>query len=205
MGKACSGRPSNQRTMEQSQMTVAATSKRDSWVNRAWYVQPETANRLKSYVNRQQENGINIDASDVVNEALAAFLSNNAATPSEPASELADLVDLVVSLKNDIEELQKWRKSQVATEEQWVEDLRLKIKRAHGRGWVIRAMAKTKLNPDGRCQLTRIAENRKRTSVILPLSWIESESKAIFEIVDHICTMHKQKGLSLQDALKSYW
>jgi hypothetical protein len=191
--------------MEQSQMTVAATSKRDSWVNRAWYVQPETANRLKSYVNRQQENGINIDASDVVNEALAAFLSNNAATPSEPASELADLVDLVVSLKNDIEELQKWRKSQVATEEQWVEDLRLKIKRAHGRGWVIRAMAKTKLNPDGRCQLTRIAENRKRTSVILPLSWIESESKAIFEIVDHICTMHKQKGLSLQDALKSYW
>jgi hypothetical protein len=191
--------------MEQNQMTVAATSKRDSWVNRAWYVHPETANRLKSYVNRQQENGINIDASDVVNEVLAAFLSNNVATPSESASELADLVDLVVSLKDDVEELQKWRKSQVATEEQWVEDLRLKIKRAHGRGWVIRAMAKTKLNPDGRCQLTRIAENRKRTSVILPLSWIESESKAIFEIVDHICTMHKQKGLSLQDALKSYW
>jgi hypothetical protein len=191
--------------MEQSQMTVAATSKRDSWVNRAWYVQPETANRLKSYVNRQQENGINIDASDVVNEALAAFLSNNVATPSESASELADLVDLVISLKDDVEELQKWRKSQVATEDQWVEDLRLKIKRAHGRGWIIRAMAKTKLNPDGRCQLTRIAENRKRTSVILPLSWIESESKAIFEIVDHICTMHKQKGLSLQHALKSYW
>ena len=185
-------------------MTTAASSKRDSWVNRAWYVQPETANRLKSYVNRKQENGINIDASDVVNEALAAFLSNNATTANESASELADLVDLVVSLKNDVEELQKWRKSQTPGEEQWVEDLRLKIKRAHGRGWIIRAMAKTKLNPDGRCQLTRIAENRKRTSIILPLSWKESESNRIFELVDYICAMYKQKGLSLQDALKSY-
>mgnify|MGYP001547377585 CR=1 FL=1 len=184
-------------------MTVAITSKRDSWVNRAWYVNPETANRLKSYVNRQQENGATIDASDVVNEALVTFLNNNCISSNEPASELSDLVDLVVSLKAEVQELQKWRKSQIPGEKKWVEDLRLKIKRAHGRGWTIRATAGTKLNPDGRCQLTRIAENRKRTSVILPFNWKESESAAIFKIVDCICTMHVKEGLSLQDAFKS--
>jgi predicted transcriptional regulator len=118
-------------------------------------------------------------------------------------NELSDLVDLVVSLKAEVEELQKWRKSQIPGEKKWVEDLRLKIKRAHGRGWTIRATAGTKLNPDGKCQLTRIAENRKRTSVILPLNWKEDESTAIFEIVNCICTMHVKQGLSLQDAFKS--
>jgi len=184
-------------------VTVATISKRDSWVNRAWYVHPETANRLKSYVNRQQEKGASIDASDVVNEALLAFLNNNDISLSESASELSDLVDLVVSLKSEVEELQKWRKSQIPGEKKWVEDLRVKIKRAHGRGWTIRATAGTKLNPDGRCQLTRISENRKRTSVILPLNWKEGESAAIFKIVDCICTMHIKQGLSLQDAFKS--
>ncbi|MCP9911332.1 hypothetical protein KBZ15_15665, partial [Cyanobium sp. BA20m-p-22] len=28
-------------------------SKRSSWTMRAWYVQPETASRLRAYVNRQ--------------------------------------------------------------------------------------------------------------------------------------------------------
>jgi len=185
-------------------MTVPTISKRDSWINRAWYVNPETANRLKSYINRQQEKGASIDASDVVNEALLAFLNNNDTLLSESASELSDLVDLVVSLKSEVEELQKWRKSQIPGEKKWVEDLRVKIKRAHGRGWTIRATAGTKLNPDGKCQLTRIAENRKRTSVILPLNWKEDESTAIFKIVNCICTMHVKQGLSLQDALRSY-
>ena len=194
-------------------MTASTTSKRGTWKACAFYLLPETKKRLDHYLLRLKLDDLEstIDQSDIVNEALLLWLDskeNNDSKAIKSASdenEFADLVELVVSLKDDIEELQKWRKSQTATEEQWVEDLRLKIKRAHGRGWVIRAMAKTKLNPDGKCQLTRIAENRKRTSVILPLSWIESESKAIFEIVDHICTMHKQKGLSLQDALKSYW
>jgi hypothetical protein len=41
---------------------------------RAWYVQPETASRLRAYVNRQQESGTSIDASDVVDQALTAWL-----------------------------------------------------------------------------------------------------------------------------------
>lgn len=49
-------------------------SKRSSWKMRAWYVQPETANRLRAYVNRQQETGSTIDASDVVDQAIAAWL-----------------------------------------------------------------------------------------------------------------------------------
>ncbi|MCP9776203.1 hypothetical protein [Cyanobium sp. WAJ14-Wanaka] len=50
------------------------TSKRSTWKMRAWYVQPETASRLRAYVNRQQENGSSIDASGVVNEAIAMWL-----------------------------------------------------------------------------------------------------------------------------------
>jgi len=49
-------------------------SKRSTWKMRAWYVQPETANRLRAYVNRQQESGASIDASDVVDQAIAAWL-----------------------------------------------------------------------------------------------------------------------------------
>lgn len=49
-------------------------SKRSTWKMRAWYVQPETASRLRAYVNRQQEAGSSIDASDVVDQAIAAWL-----------------------------------------------------------------------------------------------------------------------------------
>jgi len=193
-------------------MTTATTSKRATWKACAFYLLPETKTRLDHYLLRLKLDDLDstVDQSDIVHEALLLWLDakenngSNAAKGASDKNELADLVELVVSLKDDVEELQKWRKSQVPGEEQWVEDLRLKIKRAHGRGWIIRAMAKTKLNPDGRCQLTRIAENRKRTSIILPLSWKESESNRIFELVDYICAMYKQKGLSLQDALKSY-
>ncbi len=52
----------------------ATTSKRSSWKMRAWYVQPETASRLRAYVNRQQESGTSIDASEVVDQAIAAWL-----------------------------------------------------------------------------------------------------------------------------------
>jgi hypothetical protein len=52
----------------------ATTSKRSTWKMRAWYVQPETASRLRAYVNRQQETGSSIDASDVVDQALTAWL-----------------------------------------------------------------------------------------------------------------------------------
>lgn len=52
----------------------ATTSKRSTWKMRAWYVQPATASRLRAYVNRQQETGSSIDASDVVDQAIAAWL-----------------------------------------------------------------------------------------------------------------------------------
>ena len=54
-------------------------SKRSSWKMRAWYVQPETASRLRAYVNRQQESGTSIDASDVVDQAIAAWLDQQGA------------------------------------------------------------------------------------------------------------------------------
>ena len=56
-----------------------ATSKRSTWKMRAWYVQPETASRLRAYVNRQQENGTSIDASEVVDQAIAAWLDQQGA------------------------------------------------------------------------------------------------------------------------------
>jgi len=52
----------------------SGTSKRSTWKMRAWYVQPETASRLRAYVNRQQESGTSIDASEVVDQAIAAWL-----------------------------------------------------------------------------------------------------------------------------------
>lgn len=52
------------------QKTQMTTSKRMNCVLRAWYVRPETADRLKAYVNRRQESGEAIDASDVVEQAL---------------------------------------------------------------------------------------------------------------------------------------
>ena len=57
----------------------ATTSKRSSWKMRAWYVRPETASRLRAYVNRQQETGSDIDASDVVDQALTAWLDQQGA------------------------------------------------------------------------------------------------------------------------------
>ena len=57
----------------------ATTSKRSTWKMRAWYVQPETASRLRAYVNRQQEAGSSIDASDVVDQALTAWLDQQGA------------------------------------------------------------------------------------------------------------------------------
>jgi len=52
----------------------ATASKRTSWKMRAWYVKPETASRLTAYVNRQQEAGAVIDASDVVDQAITEWL-----------------------------------------------------------------------------------------------------------------------------------
>ena len=54
-------------------------SKRSSWKMRAWFVRPGTASRLRAYVDRQQEAGEAIDASDVVDEAITAWLDEKGA------------------------------------------------------------------------------------------------------------------------------
>jgi hypothetical protein len=56
------------------QRRQVADSKRSSWLMRAWYVQPETARQLRAYVNRQQDAGDKVDASDVVDRAIRAWL-----------------------------------------------------------------------------------------------------------------------------------
>jgi hypothetical protein len=59
---------------EPAKAKPTSTSKRSSWKMRAWFVRPDTASRLRAYVNRQQEAGETIDASDVVDEAITAWL-----------------------------------------------------------------------------------------------------------------------------------
>jgi hypothetical protein len=49
-------------------------SKRSDWKLKGFYLRPETARRLRSYVNRLQEDNQKIDASDVVDQALAVLL-----------------------------------------------------------------------------------------------------------------------------------
>lgn len=72
--KTPSAKPKATRNRQQ-----VAGSKRSTWKMRAWFVQPETASRLRAYVNRQQEAGQTIDASDVVDQAIAAWLSKKGA------------------------------------------------------------------------------------------------------------------------------
>jgi hypothetical protein len=55
-------------------MPVFELSKRITWKLKGFYLRPETADRLRAYVNRLQEDGEKIDASDVVDQAIDAFL-----------------------------------------------------------------------------------------------------------------------------------
>jgi hypothetical protein len=69
----------------------------------------------------------------------------------------------------------------------WVDELRLQIKRNFGRGWIIRSVGGNKLNPNGKCQLTRIAADRTRNSVVLPVKWNQSNADLIYDWVSGIC------------------
>ena len=84
----------------------------------------------------------------------------------------------------------------------WVEDLRLQIKREFGRGWSVRGVGATKLNPDGRCQLTRIAPDRSRTSVILPLDFCGFLAEEIKSDIFMLIGLYNHYGGTLQDCLK---
>jgi len=67
----------------------------------------------------------------------------------------------------------------MAARQQWFDTLRLRIRQEHGMGWSVREVGVKKRNPIGRCQLTRIWENRTRCSAVLPLEWKATNATAI--------------------------
>ncbi len=90
----------------------------------------------------------------------------------------------------------------MAPRQQWFETLRLQIRQEHGKGWSVREIGATNRNPIGRCQLTRIWEDRTRSSVVMPLEWKATNTTAILTAVGQLRTLMEERNLSLQDALK---
>ncbi|MFM7674786.1 MAG: site-specific integrase [Synechococcus sp.] len=66
----------------------------------------------------------------------------------------------------------------------------------------MREIGATSRTPIGRCQLTRIWEDRTRSSVTLPLEWKASNATAILTAVGQLRSLMEERNLSLQDALK---
>ncbi len=90
-----------------------------------------------------------------------------------------------------------WR---MAPRQQWFETLRLSISQEHGKGWSVREIGATARNPIGRAQLTRIWEDRTRSSVVLALEWKATNSTAILAAVGQLCMLMEDRNLSLQEA-----
>lgn len=90
----------------------------------------------------------------------------------------------------------------MAPRQQWFETLRLHIQQEHGKGWSIWEVGATKRNPIGRCRLTRIYEDRTRSSVVLPLEWKATSATAILSAVGQLRALMDERNLSLQDANK---
>ena len=90
----------------------------------------------------------------------------------------------------------------MAPRQQWFETLRLQIRQEHGKGWSVREIGATNRNPIGRCQLTRIWEDRTRSSVVMPLEWKATNTTAILTAVGQLRALMEERNLSLQDALK---
>jgi integrase len=90
----------------------------------------------------------------------------------------------------------------MAARQQWFETLRLQLRQEHGKGWSIREVGVTPRNPIGRAQLTRIWEDRTRSSVALPLEWKATNSTAILTTVGQLRALMDERNLSLQDAMR---
>ena len=90
----------------------------------------------------------------------------------------------------------------MAPRQQWFETLRLSIQQEHGKGWSIWEVGATKRNPIGRCRLTRIYEDRSRSSVVLPLEWKATSATAILSAVGQLSRLMEERNHSLHDALK---
>ena len=83
----------------------------------------------------------------------------------------------------------------------WEDELRNEIKRKFGRGWSTGSRGSTKLNPLGKCQLTRIAPDRTRNSVIIPIEWCFANNVEIYNSISSIIRIHQETGDSLQDCV----
>ena len=90
----------------------------------------------------------------------------------------------------------------MAPKQQWFDTLRLSIRQEHGKGWSVQGIGSSTRNPIQRCRLTRIWENRTRSSVMLPLEWKATNATAIQTTVGQLRTLMDERKLSLQDALK---
>ena len=90
----------------------------------------------------------------------------------------------------------------MAPRQKWFETLRLSIGQEHGTGWSVREIGVTARNPVGRAQLTRIWEDRTRSSVVLPLEWKATNATAILATVGQLRTLMEERKLSLKDALR---
>jgi hypothetical protein len=89
----------------------------------------------------------------------------------------------------------------MAPRQKWFETLRLSIGQEHGTGWIVREIGATARNPIGRAQLTRIWENRTRSSVVMPLEWKATNATAILATVGQLRSLMEVRKVSLQDAL----
>jgi integrase len=90
----------------------------------------------------------------------------------------------------------------MAPRQQWFDTLRLSISQEHGKGWSVREIGATSRKPIGRCQLTRIWEDRTRSSVMLPLEWKATNATAILATVGQLRTLMEVRNIPLQEALK---
>lgn len=90
----------------------------------------------------------------------------------------------------------------MASRQQWFEILRLSVQQEHGKGWSVREIGATTRNPVGRAQLTRIWEDRTRSSVVLPLEWKATNATAILQAVGRLRALVEERKLSLKEALR---
>ena len=95
-----------------------------------------------------------------------------------------------------------WSEAQITEQTtDWVSELRLRIKQKYGKGWIIDAVGKTKLNPNGRCRFTKIAPDRSRTSVVLPYEWLSENAELIYLSIEFLIWENIKRGCTLQDAM----
>lgn len=126
---------------------------------------------------------------------MAHVLAHDGGSPeSPPQLAFGATTDLLAHLAH------VWRMA--TRRQQWFDTLRLSIRQEHGKGWSVREIGATSRTPIGRCQLTRIWEDRTRSSVTLPLEWKATNATAIITTVGQLRTLMEERNLSLQDALK---